>query len=157
HTGKNTNHTQGKMAALLCTTDETSFGERWEFTLNTFIPGDIMYKIFWSKEYTHNAWIEKLKKLILESIDNGFPVIADTFQSKEKGFLTSNYKEQNKDEIAHYITVIGYMIKSDGSCYFRYMDSCAYNHGVYTVPLYTLASITHNKKAGGLVCYRGVS
>ncbi|KIN80693.1 hypothetical protein SD74_14345 [Clostridium botulinum] len=43
-------------------------------------------------------------------------------------------------------------IKSDGSCYFRYMDSYSKNHGVYTVPLYTLANITYGSGLGP-VCY----
>lgn len=147
--GKNTDKTQDGMAILLGTVTQTSFGPLWEVAMNGSIPGNL-YSLHKAENYTSYAWISRLKELIIRNIDKGLPVIADTLQNSNRGFLTSNY-DQGRD-IYHYITVIGYMIKSDGSCYFRYMDSYSKNHGVYTVPLYTLASITHGNGLG-LVCY----
>ncbi|WP_169929070.1 C39 family peptidase [Clostridium botulinum] len=147
--GKNTDKTQNDMAILLATTTQTSFGSCWEIALNGNIPGNL-YSLYRAENYTSSAWISKVKERIMRNIDMGYPVIADTLQNASRGFLTENYN-QGRD-IYHYITVIGYMIKSDGSCYFRYMDSYSKNHGVYTVPLYTLANITYGNDLG-IVCY----
>jgi len=148
-TGKNTDNTQDRMAMLLGTGTQTSFGELWVSAMNLSIPGNL-YSLHKAENYTSYAWTARLKELIIRNIDMGLPIIADTLQNANRGFLTSNY-DQGRN-IYHYITVIGYMIKSDGSCYFRYMDSYSKNHGVYTVPLYTLASITHGNGLG-LVCF----
>lgn len=143
-TGKNTRFNQGNMATALATTSHTGLSVRWTATLNDYMPGN-RYSLAFGRNYG-SEWTKKLLGGIVCDIDNNFQVIVDVKQNPSLGFLTTNYRNRynsngNKD-IYHYITIIGYMFKSDGSCYIRYMDSCSYNHGVYTVPLSTLANIS---------------
>ncbi len=83
---------------------------------------------------------------IVCDIDNNFPVIVDVRQNSSLGFLTPSYRNHynsngNKD-IYHYITVIGYTFKSNGSCDIRYLDSWSNNHGANTVSLNDLANMS---------------
>jgi len=142
--GKNTRFNQGQMATSLATTTQTSFSNRWEATLNSYMPGN-RYSLAWGKNYG-SGWAKKLMEGIVCDIDNNFPVIVDVKQNSSLGFLTPSYRNRynsnGNKSIYHYITVIGYMFKSDGSCDIRYLDSWANNHGANTVSLSELANMS---------------
>lgn len=140
-TGKNTNLTQDKLANVLITGGQTSFNDKWEEVLNKHAPGN-NYQLRRGNGYSDLGWQNHIAQCIVTTIDKGFPVIVDTKQAADTAFLTSAYRSyynsNGNNAIYHYITVIGYMY-SNGQYYINFMDSAGFNHGVYTVPLSTLA------------------
>lgn len=143
-TGKNTRFNQGMMAESLATTTNTALSVRWTATLNGYMPGN-RYSLAMGSNYG-SGWARKLMEGIVCDIDNNFPVIVDVKQNPSLGFLTSSYRNRynsnGNKSIYHYITIIGYMFKSDGSCDIRYLDSCSYNYGANTVSLNDLANMS---------------
>jgi len=143
-TGKNTRLNQGIMETALGTTSHTALSVRWTATFNDFMPGN-RYSLAFGRNYG-SGWKQKLMEGIVCDIDNNFPVIVDVRQNPSFGFLTPSYRNQynanGNNDIFHYITVIGYMFKSDGSCDIRYLDSWANNLGANTVSLSELANMS---------------
>ncbi|HDK7136990.1 TPA: C39 family peptidase [Clostridium botulinum] len=146
HTGKNTNLTQDILANSLIVKGQTSFDAKWPQVLNKYAPGN-NYQLKWGPDYLRPIqWESFLIQSIVSTIDKGFPVIVDTKQEANTAFLTSayrnHYNSNGNKAIFHYITVIGYSYNS-GQYHINFMDSAGFNHGVYTIPLSTLAKASH--------------
>ena len=143
-TGKVSTYNQEHMVytdkMILTENGGTDWDDRWPFYMNSHITGN-NYAQYAAQAYGTSEWASKLENIIKTSIDNNLPVIADTYQNGQIGYIHENYAKKG-GEFYHYITIIGYTYDANGYCKFTYLDSYENHNCVDTIPRNVLAIAT---------------